>query len=170
MFWRGKVQSNVDEKKLLASETLSAKDNLTLLQGLSDTMAEMKKTYNRLDIAWGDIYKVGRGGKYYPVDGVVLGSNQRTRTLFNVGAKEEPKGSGTYIANNGSMSMVLMFLHKDGIETYTCTPWGQSADPASPHHTDQAEKLYSQRKFKTVAITPEDAARISVAKVELATQ
>jgi acyl-homoserine lactone acylase PvdQ len=133
-------------------------------------MAEIKKTYNRLDIKWGDIHKVGRDGKFYPADGVVLGSNQRTRTLFNVGAKENPKGSGTYIADNGSMSMVLMFLHKDGIETYTCTPWGQSADPASPHHTDQAEKLYSQRKFKKVAITPEDAARLSVAKVELATQ
>ncbi len=170
MFWRGKVQGSVDEKKLLAQETLSLENNLTLLQGLSDTMAEMQKTYNRLDLKWGDIHKVGRNGKLYPADGVVLGSNQRTRTLFNVGAKENPKGSGTYVADNGSMSMVLMFLHKTGIETYTCTPWGQSADPASPHHTDQAEKLYSQRKFKTVAITPEDAAKISVAKVELATQ
>jgi hypothetical protein len=76
--------------------------------------------------------------------------DDHTRTLFNVGAREQEKGSGVYIANNGSMSMVLMFFHKDGVEAYTCTPWGQSADPESPHHTDQAEKLYSQRKFKQV--------------------
>jgi acyl-homoserine lactone acylase PvdQ len=68
------------------------------------------------------------------------------------------------------MSMVLMFFHKDGIETYTCTPWGQSADPASPHHTDQAEKLYSQRKFKQAAITPEAAEAAAATHTELATR
>jgi len=167
MFWRGKVQGNIDEDKLLTKEPLSAENNLTLLQGLSDTVAEMKTKYGK-SVTWGDIHKVGRNGKLYPADGVVLGSNNRTRTLFNVGAKED-KDSGVYIANNGTMSMALMIMRKDGIETYTVTPWGQSADPNSPHHTDQAEKLYSQRKFKKIAITPADAAKISKTKVELAT-
>jgi len=168
MFWRAKVQNNIDIDKLLAKQPLPAENNLTLLKGLSDTVAEMKAKYGKLDIVWGDIHKVGRNGKLYPADGVVLGSNKQTRTLFNVGAKELEKDSGVYVANNGSMSIALMFFRKDGIETYTCTPWGQSADPASPHHTDQAEKLYSQRKFKRVAITPEDAAKIAASKVELA--
>lgn len=167
MFWRQKVQGNVDENKLLKKEPLSPEHNLVLLQGLSDTVSEMKAKYGRT-VTWGDIHKVGRDGKFYPADGVVLGSNNRTRTLFNVGAKED-KDTGVYIANNGTMSMALMIMRKDGIETYTITPWGQSADPKSPHHTDQAEKLYSQRKFKKIAITPADAAKISVTKVELST-
>jgi len=169
MFWRNKVQGNIDEDKLLSKQPLSAENNLALLQGLSDTLAEMKTQYGKLGMTWGDIHKVGRNGTFYPVDGVVLGSNKRTRTLFNVGAKEMEKGSGVYIANNGTMSMALMFMRKEGIETYTVTPWGQSADPTSPHHTDQAEKLYSQRKFKKIAITPGDAAKISKTKIELAT-
>ncbi len=49
------------------------------------------------------------------------------------------------------MSMVLMFFHPERVETYTCIPWGQSADPESPHHMDQGRKLYSQRKFKKIA-------------------
>jgi len=168
MFWRAKVQGSLDVDKLMAKQPLTAENNLTLLKGLSDTVAEMKAKYGKLDIVWGDIHKVGRNGKYFPADGAVLGNNQQTRTLFDVGAKELEKGSGVYIANNGSMSIVLMFMHKDGIETYTCTPWGQSADPASPHHTDQSEKLYSQRKFKQVANTPVGAEKIAVTKVELA--
>lgn len=169
MFWRNKVQGSIDEDKLLAKQALSAEHNLALLQGLSDTVAEMKAKYGKLGVTWGDIHKVGRNGKLYPADGVVLGSNKRTRTLFNVGAKEMEKDSGVYIANNGTMSMALMIMRKEGIETYTVTPWGQSADPNSPHHTDQAEKLYSQRKFKKIAITPVDAAKVSVTKLELST-
>ncbi len=66
----------------------------------------------------------------------------------DVRVEERPPGSGTYVATNGSMATMLMFLHEDGIESYTCTPWGQSADPASPHYMDQGEKLYSKRQFK----------------------
>ncbi len=54
------------------------------------------------------------------------------------------------------MSMMLMFFHKDGNESYTCTPWGQSADPKSPHFMDQGQKLYSQRKMKPTLWKKED--------------
>ena len=169
-YWRQKSQGKVDEEKLLAGERLSNDDNTALLNGLREACDEMNLLYGKIDVPWGDIHKVGRNGRLYPADGVVMGSGERrTRTLFNVGAREQEKGSGVYVANNGSMSMVLMFFHSDGIETYTCTPWGQSADPASPHHTDQAEKLYSQRKFKQVAITPDAAIQLSKSNVELAT-
>ena len=46
------------------------------------------------------------------------------------------------------MAMILMFMHKDHIESYTCTPWGQSGHKDSPHYMDQGEKLYSKRKMK----------------------
>jgi acyl-homoserine lactone acylase PvdQ len=169
-YWRQKAQGNVNEEKLLSGESLSHDENVALIKGLREACEEMTRLYGTTKVPWGDIHKVGRNGNLFPVDGVVMGSGEnRTRTLFNVGAREQEKGSGVYVANNGSMSMVLMFFHKDGIETYTCTPWGQSADPASPHHTDQAEKLYSQRKFKPVAITPEAAVDRSKSKVELST-
>ena len=46
------------------------------------------------------------------------------------------------------MATLLMFFHKDGVESYICIPWGQSADPESPHYMDQGEKLYSKLKMK----------------------
>ncbi len=65
-----------------------------------------------------------------------------------MGVDEEPKGSGRYIATNGTSSVMLSFLRAGGIESYSVVNWGQSGDPASPHYLDQAEKLYAERKFK----------------------
>jgi acyl-homoserine lactone acylase PvdQ len=46
------------------------------------------------------------------------------------------------------MAVILMFFKDGKVESFTCTPWGQSAHPDSPHHADQAEKLYSPRRMK----------------------
>ena len=46
------------------------------------------------------------------------------------------------------MAMILMFFHPDGIVSYTCTPWEQSAHPESRHFMDQGERLYSRREMK----------------------
>ena len=49
-----------------------------------------------------------------------------------------------------------MFFHKEGVESYTRIPWGQSADPESPHYMDQGERLYSKREFKPTWFTKEE--------------
>jgi acyl-homoserine lactone acylase PvdQ len=49
-----------------------------------------------------------------------------------------------------------MFFHKDRVESYTCTPWGQSGNPASPHYADQAQHLYSKRELKPSWFTHEE--------------
>jgi acyl-homoserine lactone acylase PvdQ len=35
------------------------------------------------------------------------------------------------------------------IQSFSILPWGESDDPASPHYTDQAEKLFSKATFKS---------------------
>jgi len=54
------------------------------------------------------------------------------------------------------MAAMLMLFHEDGIESYTCTPWGQNADPESPHHVDQARELYSKRAMKPTWFTRDE--------------
>jgi acyl-homoserine lactone acylase PvdQ len=51
---------------------------------------------------------------------------------------------------------MLMLMHQNGIESYTCVPWGQSAHPDSPHHLDQAEHLFSKRILKPTWWRKED--------------
>ncbi len=151
-FWRLKCGRELDLKPLADGKHLDRKAQLRLLELLAETIEEMKSQYGRWDIAWGEIHKVGRDGQYFPVGGTDFRSGNKeanfSETLFNVRSVEDPKHPGRFIANNGSMAMILMFFHKDGIESLTCTPWGQSGHSKSPHFMDQGEKLYSKRKMK----------------------
>jgi acyl-homoserine-lactone acylase len=151
-FWRLKCGDKLDLSPLGHGKPLDEATNKKLLDLLAETIAEMKTRYGKWDVPWGEIHKVGRGGIYFPVGGADFDSGDKSanfsETLFDVKSKEDPKQPGRYIAMNGSMATILMFFHKDGVRSFSVTPWGQSSDPKSPHYMDQGEKLYSKRKMK----------------------
>lgn len=159
-FWRLKCGTKLDLSRMAEGKPLDADSRRKMLDLLAETIAEMKAKYGRWNVAWGEIHRVGRGGKYFPVGGADFRSGDRdanfSETLFDVRCKEDPDAPGRYIANNGSMATLLMFFHEDRVESYSCTPWGQSADPASPHYMDQGEKLYSKRRMKPTWWTKEE--------------
>jgi len=149
----GKAEDNaINVSAISAGEALSAEDEITMLQLLADTVSEMKGLYGTIDLTWGDVHKVGRGGQYFPSYGADFGGRTDgvnfTETLFDVRYsqdKEEPK---RYVANNGSMATMLMFFSEDGVESLSVVPWGQSGHADSKHYMDQGEKLYGQRQMK----------------------
>ena len=151
-FWRLKCGDKMNLAPLGKNQPLDAAANAKLLDLLAKTIADMQKHYGKWNVAWGDIHKVGRGEIYFPVGGADFKSGDReanfSETLFDVSSKEDPDHPGHFIANNGSMATILMFFYKDGVRSFTCTPWGQSADPHSPHYMDQGQKLYSKRHMK----------------------
>lgn len=147
--WRPRCGDQIDTKAVANAAPLTVAHQTRMLELLRESLSEMKRLYGEEPVTWGDIHKVGRSGAFYPCDGADFGGNETgTETLRDVEAEETPKGSGRYVANSGSMSAMLMFFHEDGIDSYSCTPWGQNADPASPHHADQARDLYSKRRMK----------------------
>ena len=152
MFWREKAGDLA--APIAKQESLNEADQQKLIEALRGALEEMKSLYGEHWVSWGDIHVVGRGDKLFPVGGADFGGGEGdTRTLFDVAGRRDDHGR--YIAHNGSMSILLMFMHKEGIESYSCIPWGQSADPDSPHYMDQGEKLYSQRKLKPTLWTKE---------------
>lgn len=150
--WRLKCGDKIDLSSMADGKHLAASEQQIALELLQQTIDEMTQQYGRWDIAWGDIHKVGRGGQYFPVGGADFRSGNKeanfSETLFDVRSDPDPDRPGHFVANSGSMAMILMFFHKDGIESLTCTPWGQSGHVESPHFLDQGEKLYSQRGLK----------------------
>ncbi len=159
-FWRLKCESRVDIAAIADGAPLGAEDQAKLLAGLRETLDEMKAKYGTLDVKWGDINLIGRGGKLFACDGADFGGGpggkNRTQTPMVVGVSEDPKDSGKFVARKGSSTLMISFLNGDGVDSYSLVAWGQSADPESPHHTDQAEKLYSQRKFKPTWFRKDD--------------
>ncbi len=159
-FWRPKCESAIDIVAIADSQPLSADDQTKMLDLLKETLAELETKYGTAEVKWGDINLIGRSGKYFPCDGADFGGGKdkkdQTETVMDVSAHEVEKGSGKYIAFNGSSTLMLSFMHKEGVESYSMVAWGQSGDPNSPHHVDQSEKLYSPRKLKPTWFKKED--------------
>lgn len=156
--WRLKAQDHVDLQAIAEGRALSGSDKAALLRYLAEARAEIQRVYGKFPVVWGECFVVGRNNEYFPYDGADFGRKpwNFTETVRDVEAEEQPKGSGRHVANSGSMAAMLMFFHEDGIESYTCTPWGASNQPDSPHHNDQARELYSKRQFKRVWWTREE--------------
>lgn len=154
---RLKVRDQVDCNAIADAKALSEEDQKELVAGLNDVVQAMKKTYGKTQVTWGEVHVVGRAGNFYPYDGADYGGGAMfTETVRDVDSSEEPKGSGRYVADGGCGSTMLMFLHKDRIESYSCVPWGISNQPDSPHHTDQSRELFSKRKMKPTYFYKED--------------
>ena len=159
-FWRLKSEDKVDIAAIADGLPLTAEDQGKLLDMLKETLADLKAKYGSVDVPWGDITLIGRGGRYFPLESGDFGGGKDhrnlTETVLDEAVKEEPKGSGKYVAYNGSGSLMVSFLHKDGIESYSLVAWGQSADPNSPHYVDQSERLYTNRQMKPTWFKKED--------------
>ena len=158
-YWRERCDKELPVTDIASGKPLDQENQIKLLEMLAVALAEMEEKYGTVDVRWGDINLIGRGGKYFACPGVELGGwSQKcmTETVMDVDGMEEPPGSGRYIAYCGSSSVFLSFLRPGGIESYSVLNWGQSSDPESPHYLDQAEKLYAERRFKPTWFRRED--------------
>ncbi|MBI2425058.1 MAG: penicillin acylase family protein [Candidatus Hydrogenedentes bacterium] len=157
--WKLLVFKEMDGAPINRAKKLELEAQMKLIDALAQAVTGMKTLYGTTDVAWGDIIKVGRGDTIVPASGADFGGGEgdkSVRTLLSLGVKPLDEAKGTYVAQKGSMAMMLMFMHKDGVESYTCIPWGQSGHPDSPHYMDQGEKLFSERKFKKVYQTRDE--------------
>jgi acyl-homoserine-lactone acylase len=159
-FWRLKCENVINIATIADGNDLSIEDKMKMLDLLSETLADIKAKYGSLDAKWGDVNLIGRDERYFPLESADFGGGKdkkdQTETVFDAATRETPKGSGKYVAFNGSGTMMISFLHKDGIESYSLVAWGESSDPKSPHHVDQSEKLYTHRQLKPTWFRKED--------------
>ena len=106
---------------------------------------ETAKRHGRWDVAWGDVHRVRRGSVDVPVGGCsgVMGCF-RILTFAR-------DADGKLSANSGD-GWVLAVEFNDVPRAYSVLAYGQSPDPASPWHADQAE-MFARGEMKRVAFT-----------------
>lgn len=151
------TRDHIDVKAIAENQPLSADDQKELLSILHTTVDEMKKTYGKTRVTWGEVHVVGRNGNFYPYDGADFGGGPTfTETVRDVDSSENPKGSGKYVADGGCGSTMLMFMHAEKIEAYSSVPWGVNNQPNSPYNTNQSRDLFSKRKMKPDYFYKED--------------
>lgn len=144
--WYATVEGR--RQKNIAMEQLPGKK---LLQSFVNGLKEMKQLHGSIAAVYGDRFRVGRGAISWPVGG---GGDYGTRTLRSVGYGEL-KDDATQWGTRGQTSTQVVILSKP-IKSWIYLPLGQSDREDSPHYDDQAEKLFSQRKFKSSWWTPEE--------------
>jgi acyl-homoserine lactone acylase PvdQ len=123
--------------------------------GFASSMAKLKSDIGSFDAAYGDVFRVGRGDKSWPVSGG--GPNSLSmRTLRNVEYGAE-RSDHTHWGQSGQASTQVVVMSTP-VRSWTAAPIGQSDRPDSPHYSDQAEKLFSECKLKSTWYAPEELA------------
>ena len=136
----------------------SESDPLKTPRGLADparaaeafawAVQETARRHGRWDVEWGEVHRVRRGDVDVPVGGC-SGALGCFRVL---GFAREPDGK--LVANTGD-GWVLAVEFGDTPRAYSVLAYGQSPDPESPWHADQAA-MFARGEMKRVAFTARD--------------
>jgi len=182
LYWRSTLWNMPDlregDKDALV-DPLWEKGELTPAQGAVLVKAakmaveSMLKEHGTIDIRYGDIHRIGRGGKSWPLGGGGLMPENTTacaytkRCIFTLRAMTfgEPDEHGYRYPWLGSRCLRLV-IFTDPIQSFTLHLFGQSGHPESPHFTDQA-RLASQRRLKPTYFYKEDLLKHAVSKTAL---
>ncbi|CAA9363165.1 MAG: hypothetical protein AVDCRST_MAG68-4628 [uncultured Gemmatimonadetes bacterium] len=142
----------------------TAADPMATPHGLADptraaaafawAVAETKRKWGSVDVAWGTVHRVRHGSVDVPVGGC-SGLMGCFRVL---GFREEADGTRTVVGGDG---WVLAVEFTRPIRAYSVLAYGQSSRPGSPHHDDQAA-LFAASRMKPVAFTEADIERTTV--------
>ncbi len=112
---------------------------------------ELKSDFGRWDVAWGDVHRLRIGDVDVPVGGCA-GDLGCFRVLSYV-----PSTDNKWVAARGDAWILAVEFGKDGPRAYSVLAYGESDDPASPHHADQAA-MFARGELKKVAFTESEIA------------
>jgi acyl-homoserine lactone acylase PvdQ len=127
---------------------------------LKKAMANMLKDHGRLDLSWGEMHYLVRGGKHIPCRGfgyVARGGEA------SVSAMAGAFTHGDIVVNFGSTFRMVVSLDPKGIRSWSILPYGECQKPDSPHFADQAD-LYASGKYKPTYFAYPEMVKAAVEK------
>jgi acyl-homoserine-lactone acylase len=124
-------------------------DPARAVEAFTWAIGETKTRHGAIDVAWGDVHRVRRGAVDVPVGGCPgpLG-------CFRVLSFARDPADGKLVANSGD-GWVIAVEFGPTPRAYSVLAYGQSPDPASPWHADQAA-MFARGQMKKVRFTARD--------------
>ncbi len=122
---------------------------VTAFRGAID---ELKQAYRRWDVTWGEVHRLRLDSLDLPLGGCAgdLG-------CFRViGFQRAP--DGRWVGARGDEWILAVEFGAEGPRAYSVLAYGESDDPASGHHTDQAA-LFARAQLKPVAYSEAEIQR-----------
>ena len=120
------------------------------IQTLIATAANVKKTYGRLDVPWGEVFRLRYGGKDLPANGGDGGLG-----IFRV-LGFTPDDDGKFRAYHGD-TYVAVVEFGENVKAKVLLSYGNATQPHSPHLGDQLE-LFSKKQFRNALLNRETIA------------
>ncbi|MBD2448914.1 acylase [Nostoc sp. FACHB-152] len=109
---------------------------------LSDVAAKVEKTYGRLDVAWGDVFRLQYGNLDLPANG-----GDGDQGIFRV-VDFAPTGDGRFQAIGGD-SYVAAVEFSQPVKAKALTSYGNASQPNSSHVSDQLP-LFARQQLRPV--------------------
>ncbi len=132
-------------------------DPAKAVSALEAAAAETKKTYGRADVAWGEAYRLRRGG----VDLAGNGDSGDPLGIFRVINYAQAQ-DGKHVATGGDSYVGAIEFGKH-IKAMVVMSYGNATQAGSPHSTDQLE-LISNKKMRPVWRTRDEVEKHRVSK------
>ncbi len=125
-----------------------------LLKALAAGAEKLEKQWGRLEVKYGEVYRVGRAGagRTWPVGGGSVAGIATPRAI----SFDAEKDGKTFLGRGGQTSVQLVQLSNPP-RSWTLLPLGQSDRPDSKHYDDQAEKLFGPGKMKPTYFLDKEA-------------
>ncbi len=113
-----------------------------LVRRLEDAARQLKKTFGRLDVPWGEVNRLRRGTLDLPVGG----APDVLRAIYAF-----PADDGRLVGAGGDSYILLVEWDREGkVHSRSIHPFGSATlDAASPHYADQAP-LFARGELKPV--------------------
>jgi acyl-homoserine-lactone acylase len=122
-------------------------DHKMILAALTKGTEKMLAAFGRLDVRYGDVYRVGRAGtgRDWPVSGGSVDGMATPRSISfdSIRDKKNP-----HLVGHGGQASTQIVLLTNPPKSWSILPLGESDDPKSPHYDDQAQKLFSPSRMK----------------------
>ncbi|MEQ1606006.1 MAG: penicillin acylase family protein [Pyrinomonadaceae bacterium] len=123
-------------------------DKARAVEAFTQAIAETKRRYGGIDIAWGDVHRVRRGNVDVPVGG--CGNDLGCFRVLGYNREQDGK-----LAANVGDGWVLAVEFGDTPRAFSVLAYGESRMPTSKWFSDQAE-MFARGEYKKVAFSDRD--------------
>ncbi len=144
-YWKqafGPSMRMADRMALPPAEDLT---DAQMIEKLRAAAEKLKTDFGRFDVAFGDVYRVGRRGsdKSWPVGGGSVDHIATPRAI----SFDPIEGSKQMLGRSGQTSTQIVLLTNPP-QSWSVLPLGESDRQESPHYDDQARRLFSKGTMK----------------------
>lgn len=131
-------------------------DKPRAVEAFTQAIAETKRRYGSIDVAWGDVHRVRRGNVDVPAGG--CGNDLGCFRVLGYNREQDGK-----LAANVGDGWVLGVEFGDMPRAFSVLAYGESRLSGSPWFSDQAE-MFARGEYKKVAFTSSDIDAATVVK------